>query len=71
MTIRVASHAGSWYNDDGSILSKELEDWLANVNPRIDDLGVVPLHGARVIIAPYVFVTATDCFVVRPADQKS
>ncbi|KAL9124294.1 MAG: hypothetical protein Q9217_006362 [Psora testacea] len=53
MTTRAASHAGSWYTDDGLTLSEELEDWLADVNPSIKGLGAVPQPGARAIIAPH------------------
>ena len=54
MTIRAASHAGSWYNHDGPLLSEELEDWLRDVEPQAEGLGKTPLPHARVIIAPYV-----------------
>ncbi|KAG8533062.1 uncharacterized protein KY384_001845 [Bacidia gigantensis] len=54
MTTRTASHAGSWYTGDGQVLSEELEGWLNDVNSQIEDVGKIPLAGARVIIAPYV-----------------
>ena len=53
MTIRKASHAGSWYTDNGTSLKKQLEGWLDQVDPEIDGVGNIPQPGARVIIAPY------------------
>lgn len=53
MTVRKASHAGSWYTGDGPSLSKELDDWLGQVAQNINGVGQIPQSGARVIIAPY------------------
>jgi len=53
MTIRKASHAGSWYTDNGPSLSEELAGWLSQVDQNIDGVGRIPQPGARVIIAPY------------------
>ena len=55
MSKRQASHAGSWYEDDGKTLSNELEGWLAKVDKHIDGIGQIPQEGARVIIAPYAY----------------
>ena len=52
MTIREASHAGSWYTDHGPTLSRQLDGWLNQVDANIKDIGDVPQPGARVIIAP-------------------
>ena len=52
MTIRKASHAGSWYTDNGTALKKQLENWLDQVDPDIEGVGNIPQPGARVIIAP-------------------
>ena len=52
MVKREASHAGSWYSRDGSKLSKELDEWLAQVPSTIESIGSIPAPGARVIIAP-------------------
>ena len=52
MTIREASHAGSWYTDDGSTLSKQLDGWLNQVDDDIAGIDRIPQPGARVIIAP-------------------
>ena len=49
MTIRAASHAGSWYTSNGAVLADELSEWLGMV-----DSGLATQAGARVIIAPYV-----------------
>lgn len=63
LTIREASHAGSWYSSSKSQLSKQLDGWLANVNPPVKPIGQVssqeclsslPVPGARVVIAPWV-----------------
>ncbi|KAL9103475.1 MAG: hypothetical protein Q9163_001471 [Psora crenata] len=53
MTTRPASHAGSWYSNDGSTLLHGLEEWLARVNPSVSGHGTLPQPGARVIIAPH------------------
>ena len=52
MSTRQASHAGSWYDDDGITLSKELDEWLGQVEKSIDGISITPQEGARVIIAP-------------------
>ncbi|KAI9879520.1 MAG: hypothetical protein M1830_008313 [Pleopsidium flavum] len=53
MAQREASHAGSWYSDDGPTLSKQLDKWLSQVSDNIDGIGPIPQPGARVIIAPH------------------
>ena len=35
MSIRRATHAGSWYLDDGKALSKELEEWLKAASAQV------------------------------------
>lgn len=55
MTSREASHAGSWYSDSARTLTRQLDDWLAQVPDTVDNVGSLPVPGARVIIAPYVF----------------
>ncbi|CAG8485402.1 14348_t:CDS:2 [Acaulospora colombiana] len=50
---RNASHAGSWYNDIGSELNEELEQWLREVPSDIEDGLPTPIPGARAIIAPH------------------
>ncbi|KAI4111529.1 MAG: hypothetical protein LQ339_000400 [Xanthoria mediterranea] len=52
MTTREASHAGSWYTDDGPTLSKQLQSWLDAVPSSIDGISPIPQPGARIIIAP-------------------
>jgi len=54
MTVRGASHAGSWYSDSGPQLAAQLDSWLAKV-PAEDALpdAKLPLPGARVIISPH------------------
>ncbi len=52
MTTRNASHAGSWYSDSASVLSAELDSWLAKVSRHVRGVGEIPKSGARVIIAP-------------------
>jgi len=56
MTIRAASHAGSWYTDHGPTLEHQLDEWLNNVDRSIDGIGQIPQSGARVIIAPCVSI---------------
>lgn len=51
MTIRSASHAGSWYTASKTRLSSELDQWLDQVPNSIEEK-TLPMSGARVIIAP-------------------
>lgn len=53
MATREASHAGSWYTDDGPTLSRQLQGWLDAVPNTIDGVGQIPQPGARIIIAPH------------------
>ncbi|KAL1957630.1 hypothetical protein VTO42DRAFT_5741 [Malbranchea cinnamomea] len=53
MASREASHAGSWYSDDESVLSRQLDHWLDQVPDEIEGIGKLPVPGARVIIAPH------------------
>ena len=59
MTTREASHAGSWYTDDGPTLSKQLQSWLDAVPSSINDISPIPQPGARIIIAPSVTQLST------------
>jgi predicted class III extradiol MEMO1 family dioxygenase len=61
MSSRKASHAGSWYTDDGKELSSQLDGWLAAVPSKTEGIGAqssleaavdIPSTGARAIIAP-------------------
>jgi hypothetical protein len=51
MGTREASHAGSWYEEDPSELSQQLDEFLARVPETLDNSSL-PIPGARVIIAP-------------------
>ncbi|KAF2140974.1 uncharacterized protein K452DRAFT_229220 [Aplosporella prunicola CBS 121167] len=61
MSVREASHAGSWYSDSKSQLSKQLDQWLDAVPASTHgirpgsqgDTVQLPSSGARVIIAPH------------------
>ena len=62
MASRDASHAGSWYTDDGDELSAQLDGFLAAVPAQAKCIGTassqlaavdIPSAGARAIIAPY------------------
>lgn len=53
---REATHAGSWYEDDADVLSRQLDGWLEDVPNTIGDKEL-PIPKARVIIAPYVCST--------------
>ncbi|TFL02798.1 UPF0103-domain-containing protein [Pterulicium gracile] len=46
---RQASHAGSWYSDDGEELDSQLSGWLDAVKPRED----FPVKGCKAVIAPH------------------
>lgn len=56
MSSREAFHAGSWYSDSTSTLTRQLDEWLARVPDSLDPVGSLPVSGARVIIAPWVFL---------------
>lgn len=51
MTTRPASHAGSWYSASAFRLSSQLDQWLADATEGSKG-EKLPIHGARVIIAP-------------------
>lgn len=60
MSVRAATHAGSWYSDDAAELDAELTGFLARVPAQVRGIGPepgdpepVPVAGARAIIAPY------------------
>ncbi|EEH40092.1 DUF52 domain-containing protein [Paracoccidioides lutzii Pb01] len=53
MPSREATHAGSWYSDHEPTLSKQLDQWLAQVPDELPDIGPLPIPGARIIIAPH------------------
>ncbi|KAJ5574369.1 UPF0103/Mediator of ErbB2-driven cell motility (Memo-related) [Penicillium hispanicum] len=53
MPSREALHAGSWYSDSTRTLTRQLDDWLGQVPETMDNVGSVPVSGARVIIAPH------------------
>ncbi|KAA8647390.1 hypothetical protein EYZ11_001629 [Aspergillus tanneri] len=53
MESREASHAGSWYSDSRSTLTRQLDKWLAQAPSEIENVGSLPVPGARVIIAPH------------------
>jgi predicted class III extradiol MEMO1 family dioxygenase len=61
MSSREATHAGSWYTDNRSELSAQLEGWLDAVPSQAKGIGTqsaqeapvdIPSTGARAIIAP-------------------
>ncbi|KAK9802508.1 hypothetical protein SCARD494_00441 [Seiridium cardinale] len=49
---RPASHADSWYEADPAVLSRDLDEWLAEVPDTLDNQST-PIPGARVVIAPH------------------
>ncbi|GIJ82733.1 protein memo1 [Aspergillus pseudoviridinutans] len=53
MQSRESSHAGSWYSDNRSTLTRQLDQWLAQVPNEIEGIGSLPVPGSRVIIAPH------------------
>ncbi|KAF8168056.1 MEMO1 family [Crassisporium funariophilum] len=50
MTTRAASHAGSWYTDEGKVLDEELSGWLEKVDETEEPY---PIRGCKAIIAPH------------------
>lgn len=55
MSSREASHAGSWYSDSQRSLTRQLDQWLGQIPDQVEGVRSLPVPGARVIIAPYVF----------------
>ncbi|KAJ2231409.1 hypothetical protein H4R99_004651 [Coemansia sp. RSA 1722] len=59
MTIRQATHAGSWYSDDASTLDRELQQWLDQVPASVKEIEpaggqiAAPVKGVRAIIGPH------------------
>jgi len=53
MAVREASHAGSWYSSNGRQLAQQLDEWLDQVPSNALAEGLLPLPGARVVIAPH------------------
>lgn len=62
MSTREATHAGSWYKQEGRELNIELDTYLNRVPKDLlgictksvsEPAGRVPVPGARAIIAPY------------------
>ncbi|KAH6917340.1 MEMO1 family [Coprinopsis sp. MPI-PUGE-AT-0042] len=50
MSIRQASHAGSWYTADGKELDGQLTQWLGKVSPEAETF---PIAGCKAVIAPH------------------
>ncbi|CAG8479529.1 13693_t:CDS:2 [Ambispora leptoticha] len=50
---RYASHAGSWYTENASVLNEQLSEWLEEVPPTTEKGVPIPVKGARAIIAPH------------------
>lgn len=51
MSVREATHAGSWYEENPKVLSSQLDRFLGEVPATIDNQNI-PIPGARLIIAP-------------------
>jgi AmmeMemoRadiSam system protein B len=51
--VREATHAGSWYTDNGSRLRAELEGYLSKVTPIPSLAFTPPVQDAKAIIAPH------------------
>lgn len=64
MSIRAATHAGSWYSNSASVLSSQLESWLDTVG--------IPTHSpAKAIISPhagYRYSGPTAAYAYRQID---
>lgn len=50
MSVRAASHAGSWYTGDGRQLDRELSGWIQKVEPTDETF---PISKCKAIIAPH------------------
>lgn len=67
--VRSASHAGSWYTGDGSILDDELNGWLSAVTP--DE--PYPIQGCKAVIAPhagYAYSGPAAAWAYKSIDTK-
>ncbi|KAI9038532.1 protein MEMO1 [Aspergillus affinis] len=53
MQTREATHAGSWYSGSQSTLARQLDQWLAQAPGELENIGSLPVPGARIIIAPH------------------
>ncbi|KAF9082425.1 hypothetical protein BGX29_002646 [Mortierella sp. GBA35] len=54
MSVRIASHAGSWYSASGNELDRQLEGWLAKAGQEASSgPDPFPIKGLRAIIAPH------------------
>lgn len=53
MSVREASHAGSWYSGNRRQLSQQLDEWLDKVPDQPLSDGKLPIPGARVVISPH------------------
>ena len=57
MSVREASHAGSWYSSSATSLTGQLDEWLAQVPAELPGTGKTPIPGARAIISPHAGYT--------------
>ncbi|KAJ1646725.1 hypothetical protein J3B02_000434 [Coemansia erecta] len=80
MTVRQATHAGSWYSDDASTLDRELQQWLDQVPATVEEIEpaggciAVPISGARAIIGPhagYSYSGSNAAFAYRCIDTTN
>ncbi|KAG0237778.1 MEMO1 family [Mortierella sp. GBAus27b] len=53
MSVRRATHSGSWYQSNGGQLDKQLTGWLAKAGEATSDGDPLPIDGLRAIIAPH------------------
>ncbi|KAJ2842347.1 hypothetical protein GGI22_007581, partial [Coemansia erecta] len=76
---REATHAGSWYSDDGAQLDRELQSWLDNVPDSVREIEPegahcqAPVPGARAIIGPHAGLSysgATAAYAYRCIDTS-
>ncbi|KAJ5919778.1 UPF0103/Mediator of ErbB2-driven cell motility (Memo-related) [Penicillium verhagenii] len=74
MASRRAYHAGSWYSDSSRTLTGQLDGWLAQVPDTLENVGSLPVPGARVIIAPLFLFGALCSLCVqgtRPVEGQT
>ncbi|KAK4050633.1 hypothetical protein OIV83_003359 [Microbotryomycetes sp. JL201] len=53
MSVREATHAGSWYSSSKSELDKQLTSWLDKAKQQLPGALDVPVKGCKAIIAPH------------------
>ncbi|KAI8054438.1 MEMO1-like protein [Syncephalis plumigaleata] len=74
MTIRKATHSGSWYSSNRNELDRELQQWLQAVPTQTEEDIAIPVKNARAIIAPhagYAYSGETAAYAYKCIDPSA